>query len=502
MIQATDTSSTHAPVQWVSCEQELLHLSGKIQHHGALAVVSLADETITHVSANLGDMFGVSLAALLGRPWRQTPLYTPELAKTMELPGPLRSVTLTVAAPAGQWLAVAVRASTTHLILEWEHTVAVIESVPVHELLHSVVRSPSFPSELDAYYQTLVGHVRRVTGMDRAMLYRFRDDWTGEVVAEDQTGDSGSYLGLRFPAGDIPEIARRLYLQNPYRMIPDIEAPDHPVYGVTPQPPDLSRSDLRSVSPMHLEYLRNMGVRSSFSVPVVVGGKLWGLVACHRYASPVWLSHDQRDACAALASAFSLGLSSFMAAHTLRLHDGMDRKVARALQSIAGEADPLAAFDIAAPHFASLIPSDGFALVQGDDGAILGMGPDLPGLSLVDAWFMGASREPIADVQNLLEVFSDDPRVSQFAGGVLAVQVPWSGRRTLRLYWFRQAENQSIAWAGSPHKPAAEDATALRLSPRRSFEKWVEIRTGFCSEWTSNERLIAARLRRLALKWL
>lgn len=502
MTLAIDTSRTHAPVQWVSCEQELLHLSGKIQSHGALAVVSRANEMVTHASTNLGEMFGVPLSALLGHPWRNTPLFPPEMEQTLPAGTSPRPLTLTVARPGGRWLAVAMQVSTSHVLLEWEHGVAGVEPVPVHELLRSVVRSPNFPAELDAYYQTLVGQVRRVSGMDRVMIYRFREDWTGEVVAEDQSGDYGSYMGLRFPAGDIPEIARRLYLQNPYRMIPDIEAPDHAVYGLDAQPPDLSRSDLRSVSPMHLEYLRNMGVRSSFSVPLIVGGKLWGLVACHHYATPKWLSHDQRDTCAALASAFSLGLSSFAAAHNLRLHDGMDRQVSRALQSIAGVADPLAAFDIVEPHFSSLIACDGFAMVQGEDGAIQGAGPDLPGLSVVDDWFLNASSEVVADLQSMQKMFADYPEVYQFAGGVMAVQVPMSGGRILRLYWFRQAENQSIAWAGSPHKPAAEDASALRLSPRRSFEKWIEVRTGYCREWTSSERLLATKLRGLGAQWL
>ncbi|MDT7517209.1 hypothetical protein RAE19_00345 [Rhodoferax sp. TBRC 17660] len=180
----------------------------------------------------------------------------------------------------------------------------------------------------------------------------------------------------------------------------------------------------------------------------------------------------------------------------------MDRQVSRALQSIAGVADPLAAFDIVEPHFSSLIACDGFAMVQGEDGAIQGAGPDLPGLSVVDDWFLNASSEVVADLQSMQEMFADYPEVYQFAGGVMAIQVPMSGGRILRLYWFRQAENQSIAWAGSPHKPAAEDASALRLSPRRSFEKWIEVRTGYCREWTSSERLLATKLRGLGAQWL
>ena len=209
MTLAIDTSRTHAPVQWVSCEQEQLHLSGKIQSHGALAVVSRANEMVTHASTNLGEMFGVPLSALLGHAWRNTPLFPPEMEQTLAAGTSPRPLTLTVARPDGEWLAVAMQVSTSHVLLEWEHGVAGVEPVPVHELLRSVVRSPNFPAELDAYYQTLVGQVRRVSGMDRVMIYRFREDWTGEVVAEDQSGDYGSYMGLRFPAGDIPEIARR-----------------------------------------------------------------------------------------------------------------------------------------------------------------------------------------------------------------------------------------------------------------------------------------------------
>ncbi|MBK7416290.1 MAG: GAF domain-containing protein [Dechloromonas sp.] len=168
----------------------------------------------------------------------------------------------------------------------------------------ATLKTPGNAAELTAHHQALLLGVREITGFDRVMLYHFHDDFSGEVIAEEAREGLGSYMGLRFPASDIPAIARRIYLVNPWRSIPDIETPISAVLGEGVS--NLTNSLLRSVSPVHLKYLEHMGVRASFSLPVKVGGKLWGLVACH-HLSPLAPDPEACQVASGTAQAHPIG---------------------------------------------------------------------------------------------------------------------------------------------------------------------------------------------------
>lgn len=493
-----DTSYTHGTATITSCESEQLHLSGRIQGHGALLAVSACSRRVTYASANCETALGLPAAALLGALLSELPLYIGEFDGAYTL---AEKSQLTVAnvllAYGGQWDVTLTRVGDM-VLLEWEQSTPDVMPIAIHQMHRTLVRPPSRKDDIADYYNMLVGYFRRITGMDRVMIYRFREDWSGEVLAEGVTGDHGSYMGVRFPAGDIPQIARTLYLQNPYRMIPDEDGEVFPVWGLTAEPPDLTWSDLRSVSPMHLAYMRNMGVRASFSVPIVIMGKLWGLVACHHYQGPHLLSQVQRHACVTLGAAFSLGLASFQAGMHLQTLDSMDRRIQSALQAFAGLDNPLEGMCNTDMPVTALIRADGFALAIDEQAAISGLGPDLDGLSIIDDWFLSHCEDAYIAIDRMSEVFPDSFESLKPCCGVLAIKVWTVSRGWLRFYWFRQEEAQEIAWAGNPDKPQAENTAASALSPRRSFEKWVEIRTGHCREWTTDEKLMAAKFRSTA----
>jgi chemotaxis family two-component system sensor kinase Cph1 len=501
-ITMLDTSRTYADATLASCESEQLHLSGRIQDFGALLVVSLETRCVTHVSANAPTLLGLSPRSLLGATLSALDLYTPEFDSAFDLEAGAQTLVANVMLGKHQHLNVTLIRTLTALLMEWEPAEPQARPIAIHQMHRNMVRAPSHQEGAEPYYETLVNHVQHITGMDRVMIYRFRDDWTGEVVAERVGGEYGSYMGMRFPAGDIPEIARKLYLQNPYRMIPDVSAAVHPVYSLQAEPPDLSASDLRSVSPMHLQYMENMGVRASFSVPICIMGKLWGLVACHHYQGAKRLSQDQRHACVTLVAAFSLGLASYFAGMHLQTLDSMDRRIQLALQAFVGLTNPLDGVGAFGPALADLVRADGFAMAIDEEAAISGCGPDLEGLSVIDDWFLNHADDYSVSMESMAERFEARPEVCKASCGLLAFKIWTSNRGWLRFYWFRQQETQQITWAGNPDKPRAENSAAPHLSPRRSFEKWVETRTGFCREWLADEKLMAAKFRSTAGRML
>lgn len=497
-----DTSLTYRTPTLESCEAEKLHLSGRIQGHGALLVVSEADHRITHVSSNCESMLGIPVDQLLGTLLSSHIFYTAEFEAAFASPMNEQTFIANVLLPSGSHLDVTLIRNVGCVLVEWERVHVALRPIAIHQMHRTMVRAPSHKEDIQSYHQSLIGHVRQITEMDRVMIYRFREDWTGEVIAEACSSNLGSYMDMRFPAGDIPEIARRLYLQNPYRMIPDVEGAVYPVWSHEMTPPDLTWSDLRSVSPMHLEYMRNMGVRASFSVPIVITGKLWGLVACHHYAGPHLFSLDQRHACVTLVAAYSLGLASYLASGHLQILDSMDRRIQLAVHPLVGVSDPLDSLAASGMALAGLVNAEGFAMAMDDRAAISGIGPDLAGLGVIDDWFLNHHDEASVALERMDTIFAEHPAVGQSSCGMLATKVWTAGRGWLRFYWFRQAETQHITWAGNPDKPSAENAAATRLSPRRSFEKWVEVRTGRCREWTGDEKLMVAKFRSTAGRML
>jgi chemotaxis family two-component system sensor kinase Cph1 len=483
-----------------SCEQEKLHFSGAIQASGALVRFDEQGK-VSDVSENLEEFIGIpTVEALYGNlDWGWL------LGKLDDLP-PRAGAQIPcydLQHSSGNRLDIRlVRDAQGGVLAELgrptENEVSIIDP---HILQQPLMHVPENEAELSAYYASLLEGVFALSGYDRIMLYRFHEDWSGEVIAEKTTTTLGSYLQLRFPASDIPEIARNLYLLNPCRHIPDTLAQPVALIGKEKTPADLTYTDLRSVSPVHLKYLENMGVGASFSLPIRVAGKLWGLVACHNLRSRS-ISAANKQACATLASTFSLGLSSWLACKRMQIIDGLDRRVEKILETISQYPHPLDGIELNGQSLIDALGAEGFALAIGDEVVLVGNTPHLDEMGPVDAWFQDQSQDSLFETDRLSDTFSGNPLLLAAASGLMAIKAnsPRSGR--VRIYWFRPEEPYSVAWAGNPNKPMTENAGVVMLSPRRSFEKWVEIRTGYSRPWSDADRMTAAKFRNTLLRWL
>lgn len=480
------------------CEAEQLHLSGAIQNFGALLIVD-STNTITHASANIEHFLGLPAGQLPGSllsaalPWLQMHVDT---GRSCQKTGQHLLIPR-IHAIGERWL-------DAWLVCDEQQTLVELQPasgnapLPVHRLQLPLLRAPSDQQGVKAYHDALLAGIQEATGFERVMIYHFHEDFSGDVIAERTCNPVGSYLGLRFPASDIPAIARRLYLITPWRAIPDAKAPSCPVIG--PTTPDLTHALLRSVSPLHLLYLENMGVRASFSLPIRIARQLWGLIACH-HSQPLQLDAAACQTAASLAQAYAMGLGTWLAQQRMQLLDTLARRIERITSPVNRHCPLLDTLAGQMPALLDLLPADGLAIVQDDDFASLGATPTAATLADIENW-LPTQEEAVVMSNGFADMHPALAEALAPLAGVAAIrlQAPrQAGGKGLRIYWFRLEEPQEIAWAGNPDKPQAENSQVDQLAPRRSFERWVEIRRGVCRPWNNQDRLHCIHLRNALL---
>ena len=406
----------------------------------------------------------------------------------------------TIKAPGAALLDVTAHIIDSWLIVEIEPKVAASRSSP--ELLGKIeVASSAFDqaTTLKNLCDIAAVQFRDLTRYDRVMVYRFLENGAGAVIAEARRDDLHSFMNHHFPGSDIPQQARALYIRNLLRVIPDasyLPAPLRPPW-VGPVPLDMSDSILRSVSPIHLQYLKNMGVAASASVSIVKDGILWGLIACHN-ETPLTISYDIRATCRTLASNLARQIKTREEADAyrerLRLRGSQDDTIALLSrhgsleEEIAGHVDDLS----------RLIPCDGFAVLRGKELSLTGACPPDQDVATLADWLITKSVESVFSTNRLAASYPAAEQFQGIAAGVLTVLL--SVEERWLLIWFRAEEVQVVKWAGNPHK-AIDLKPGESLSPRSSFEAWQETVHGHSRRWTLAEIEAAGRLRQELLEF-
>ncbi|WP_156427818.1 GAF domain-containing protein [Thiohalocapsa sp. ML1] len=529
--ETTTPVSTLDPGFLEECEREALHHIGAIQPYGALLGGRLGDATVRAVSADLDAWLGRPTASLLGRAlWpllaelgarlgsaraepdpatSRNPIA--ELEHAIATPPPARQghaeklvLVDLVQGPRGPLDAIVSRTADTWLMeletaLPSEQQQHALRPVP-----HALYRMPHSPKEWEAHCSLLAAQMQRVSGFDRVMVYRFLPDACGEVIAEAAQPGLAPYLGLRYPASDIPQVARALYLANRHRQIPTVAANPVPVLAMPDFTPDLTLSDLRAVSPVHIDYLRNMEVTASLSFSVVLNGALWGLIACHHHA-PRHLPLQLRERCADLVQVFSLGIAGYQTAQRLGAVSDSDRDISRLAAGIA-------AFETGADQdfhvgdaLLALTRADGAAFAQTAGGELLTFGRTPPTAALHELlqWLVAEHPEPVYATDCLGAEHAAAAAYQREASGLLAVRViTYAGPAPVdRVFmWFRPEQPQTVYWAGDPRKSTLFDGQSNMRSPRSSFAAWLETKTGHAEPWSDTVLLSAKKFRSLLLR--
>ena len=471
-------TAAHTPaygeVDLTTCDREPIHIPGAIQPHGVLLALDEHGRAVM-VSANVAGLLGVAAEDAIGCTLAE--LVGWDLAAAI-------AEGAEVVALGDREVEVRQHRSGERLVVEIEPVSTAGQTrLSYQSTRGAMARLAQAPSVVDLAAQLAV-EVRGLLGFDRVMVYRFDEDWNGEVIAEERRDDLNSFLGLHYPATDIPAQARRLYTVNWTRLIADIDyvpVPLHPVFDpATGEPLDLSHATLRSVSPIHIEYLSHMFVTASMSISLVVDGELWGLVACHHYSGPHRPNHDARSA------AEFLGQVASQLAGDRERADSRERTLAAqtvlgriAARTSASPDSPLVSV-MDDPELLSLVGATGAVLSY--DGVLTVRGEvDLDpaqlqaiASALEDGSSYATSTDHLAALVPELEDVSS-------AAGVLRV-----GSDSDRwLLWFRPEQERVVDWGGDPTNKqlAAAEGAHVRLSPRRSFEKWRQVVRGRSTPW-------------------
>ncbi len=497
--QGADPGMTNLEVELTLCDREPIHVPGSIQPHGMMLVAELDGLIVRHVAGDVEQRLGVTgwagqaLAALLGEALagRVAALLGQNsggFAGQLETSG-------------GELLDVSAYSSGPYLIVELEPASEVplpasLASLVLEELETAASDFEQAPT-LEALCDRAAVEFRRVTGFDRVMVYHFLDDEAGRVLAEARRDDLHSFANHHFPASDIPRQARALYVRNRTRVIPDIfyqPAPLRPEW-TAPEPLDMSDSSLRSVSPIHLRYLGNMGVRSSASVSIVKNGALWGLIACHN-ETPWMMTFDVRVTCRALAGAMARQIKAKAEAAGYRQRIELRAFEDDIIRKLSGTSSPIAGLLDELDELGRMFGADGVAVVQAGELVTYGACPTGDQVHDLAGWVLARTGETAYSTDRLAEAYPAAEQFRERSSGLLAlsvgVETPWL------LLWFRAEQAETVNWAGNPHKNANPDPIAV-LTPRASFGVWREAVRGRARGWTVPETEAADRLRNALL---
>jgi two-component system, chemotaxis family, sensor kinase Cph1 len=483
-----------------ACDREPIHIVGSVQPHGFLLTLDVASLTITQASANAPAkaVVGARLDGVL-----------PELVTVVRRfldhapseDGAHYLRTVVLGGPgAAQAYEVAAHRVDDLVVLELEEiedsSDAGLDALTPR--LRAFVERLRVARSVEDLCAIVARDIRHITGFDRALVYRFDRDWHGTVLAEDGSGALPSYLDLRFPASDIPAQARELYRRNRLRIIPDAgyaAVPIQPALTPAGKPLDLSQSVLRSVSPVHVEYMRNMGTMASMSVSIMVDDALWGLVSCHN-AAPRRVPLQARNACDFLTQIFALQLSARERGAQAEQRLALGMVQSRLLGFMAEEDSFVDGLLKHTDDVLALVNASGAAIITGERCRLLGATPAEPDIRLLYDWLseQGDEAEVFA-TESLSELL---PQAEAFAGsasGLLAISI--SKKYASYILWFRPEVVRTVKWGGNPVKPATTDPTGGpdRLHPRKSFEIWKETVKGRSLSWSIPEVEAAKDLR-------
>nr|WP_184803303.1 ATP-binding protein [Nitrospirillum iridis] len=480
------------------CAREPIRIPGGIQPHGALALLRDQDLVLIQASANLGTVLGRTIA----------PYDNPTLADVVGNDTTLESDVRRWAAGGdatfleqyqidGRIFHITGHRTPQGLILEFEEFDESERgrSASFYQLLRDFLDTSDGLKTIADLSAGVAAEVQALTGFNRVMIYRFDEDWNGTVIAEKGDGTLPSYLDLRFPASDIPAQARDLYRLNRLRLIPTATYTPVPLVPtlcpVDGAPLDLSFAALRSVSPVHLEYMRNMGTTASLSISIVIDGQLWGLISCH-HAQPRYVGPQIRAACDFLGRVVAQQVAARERAaevdERLRLK-GIETELVAHLARAAGFQTGLVD---CASQWLALTNSAGAAVVT--DGIVLAAGraPPIDSILALSEWVRARNVEQIYATDSLSAEWPPGKDITTMASGVIAI--PISRLHASFIFWFRPEVVETVRWGGDPRAAKATDALG-RLQPRQSFESWKQVVRARAQPWRSAELLSAVDFR-------
>lgn len=476
-----------------NCDREPIHIPGSIQPHGAMLVYDPALQLVTHASANAaellgsgGDIAGQPLEAVIGGAAAHA--VRNAAAKSV---GPAAPGLLFGQAVVGskKLFDVAAHAYLGRTYLEFQQAADDADGYGPLELTRALVRRLADEKSVPKLAASAARMVQLMIGYDRVMIYKLLHNGAGRVIAEQKRADLGSFLNQHFPASDIPAQARELYKRNWIRMISDVRYTPQPVLPPLKKseaPLDMSYSQLRSVSPVHCEYLQNMGVDASMSISIMVEGELWGLIACHHY-SPKAVPLPQRIGAELFGQYFSLQVETLERRERFEVASKARARLDRIVAELPPEEELHESLSPRIGDIAHLIPCDGAALWINRAWITTGAVPPESLIKPLSHLLDTASQGEVWATNQLSKFLPEAAEHVETVAGMLAIPVSHAPRDYL--LFFRSEESRFVDWGGEPVKQVGP--LGDRLTPRKSFDLWREEVRGQSTPWTESDSAIA-----------
>lgn len=485
-----------------NCAREPIHIPGSIQPHGVM-IVTDRNYHIQYVSENIAEYIPHALASLIGKDICDIiGLDQCNIIKRIMRNYALQPLEMARIDINGHQFDAAAHLSEPHIIIELERSVTNLPA-PTDDLYFDNVRNFAIgireADTINDLYQFVTDSFRALTGIDRVKLYKFDHEWNGEVIAESKADFMPSYLGLHFPASDIPEQARKLYAKNYLRVIGDIHykpVPLYPASSTAQEPVNMSFSSLRSVSPVHVQYLDNMRVSASLSVSILQNDKLWGLIACHH--NTAWhLPYRVRNIAEIMGHIFSAQLSTMET--SLQKEKAHEQR--SLIEKLTGALNPAgnvySIFRAQGEVAMKALNADGFALQSDGQIQTFGITPDEDALKDLFKWHNTPSGRHVFHTDDAHQALKNHATLSHLNGGILAANISAVGDNMLM--WFRQESINHVKWAGNPEKPVSLEKAGYRLTPRSSFELWKTKVRGKSLPWEEDDIRAAESIAQIIL---
>ena len=476
------------------CASEQIHFAGAIQGHGVLLAVDEAG-LLRMASDNLQTLFGCTAAKALAHPvadliGESALLHLRAALAQSHGTGASPGLALNpdqTSVPAALWATV--HRSGPLLLIELTHqTPADMVQQDRFLAVKQVLDSDDHGTDVERYCDYIAHTIRQMTGFDRVMVYRFDSRWNGAVLAESRNQALPALLGHHFPASDIPPQARALYEKNLMRVLLDADAATVPIVPahnpLTGLALDLSHSHLRAISPVHIEYVRNMGVRSTITLSLMHEGRLWGLVACHdtqvkRLSAPLHVE------LAFVGKIVGMRLSALENSVRLKSMDNVRQRLQRLTEKMRHTSDIHFAFRHLQTDFLDLANASGSYIVFGEQSHAIGEVPPEADLLALVAWLKQQEmKDGVFITDSLSTAYPPAKAYAQLASGLLVVALDADNNNFI--LWFRPETLRTIPWGGSPYANVVADELGPRIDPRRSFAVWMETAGGFSEPWLSS----------------
>jgi len=488
------------------CGKVPLHQTNLIQPHGVLLVVAREELTIIQASDNANRIFGIEARDLVQRSLREFISEAQAEQIHRRFDGSLSGqLPFSFSFSSGEYMA-SIQANQQYLVVEIEResrTDGQRDSfLQIYQELKYVMAAVDAAATTEETCNIAIRELRNFSGFDKIMIYKFDEDWNGDVIAEIKEPEMDAYLGLKFPASDIPRQARELYRKMPYRLIPDANYEPVRLYPVinplTNSFTDLSNSNLRSVAGVHIEYLKNMGVVASMSTRILVDGQLWGLIACH-HRSAKFLTFEMCSVFELLSNIISAKISAMQKEDVFGYRNRMQQVYAGLVEEVYREESLGLGLEKQQGRLLDLLKADGVTVVLNNRVNSFGETPADTDIEDLVLWLQSGYGQKMYHQPHLSSVYEPAEKYATVASGLLALPVqPDKGSYILA---FRPEAVRKVNWSGNPNEAIRFEADRKNYHPRNSFQLWQQTVKENSVPWSPEELDVAEQFRNFVVEY-